>query len=75
MTLGPALAALAIGDDFIFFQKPLRDLREYFLGKQEAGSALAPQAQIPAFGNFLGERKTLLLGRPRRCLPSIVAEH
>jgi hypothetical protein len=62
MAFGPALAALTFGDDFIFLEKPLGDLRKCLLRQQQPCAALAAQLKIPVPGNLLGERQAFLFG-------------
>jgi hypothetical protein len=62
VTLDPARAAMALGDDLIFLEELLGDLAEELFRFEEAGAVLAAQRQIPILGDLLGEGEALLLG-------------
>ena len=52
MTIGPFLAALSLGNDFVFSQKLRRRLCEASFGEQDADLVLAAKFEIPVFGKF-----------------------
>jgi hypothetical protein len=72
----PALAvdilsvALALGDDPVLALELRSGLAEGFLGSKLPGAGLAPQFQIPVFGEVLGLARLFSLVETRRFLPA-----
>ena len=62
VTFDPARAALALGDDLVFFHELLRRLANVFSDAEDAGAIFAAQLKIPVLGDLLGELEAFLLG-------------
>jgi hypothetical protein len=60
VTLDPARAAMALGDELVLLEELLGDLAEELFGFEEAGAVLAAQRQTPILGDLLGEGEALL---------------
>ena len=69
--LGPSLAPLALGDDFIFLEELLSGLGEALFRKQDPGVILAAQFEIPDLGKLGRQRQALPL---RRRAPLLAAD-
>jgi hypothetical protein len=59
--LGPALAALALGDDAVFLEELLGRLGEGLFRLEQSSALLAAQGQVPVFGELLGQGQAVLL--------------
>ena len=62
MPFGPTRATLALGDDFVFFEKLLRRLLERLFGSEEAGAGLPAQLKIPILRDLLRVFEALFFG-------------
>jgi hypothetical protein len=55
VTLVPARAAMALGDDLVFLEELFGNLPEELFRFQETGVILAAQLEIPILGDLLGQ--------------------